>query len=136
MNNPLTPILEEAKEQALEKFLGYLTQNVFVKSTNSITDEVEELTPKILDMEAIITISGEWDREDLKNILIKSTATTIINAAIEELNEKISEVCETQEEWESLSPDEKDGETFIRGKNEGITTAQDTLRAMIKKINE
>lgn len=61
---------EEIREKILLNFLDALRQNVFVKSTNSVTDEVEEMDNTIEDMEAIIKISGEWDREDLKNILL------------------------------------------------------------------
>ncbi len=60
---------DEQKEKLLEMFLEKLNDNVFIKSTNSVTDEEEYLLPIIEDMEAVIVISGEWDREDLKNIL-------------------------------------------------------------------
>lgn len=57
------------KEKLLERFLQGLNQCVFVKSTNSVTFEQEELHPEIEDMEAVIKINGEWDREDLKTLL-------------------------------------------------------------------
>lgn len=58
------------KEKLLTDFLKQLDKHVYVKSTNSVTGEVEELKPTIQDQEEIIIISGEWDREDLKNILL------------------------------------------------------------------
>lgn len=64
MTNP-----NKEKELFLEKFLKELDSHVFVKSTNSVTLEEEESSPTIEDREAIIYISGEWDREDLKDIL-------------------------------------------------------------------
>lgn len=61
-------------EQILGQLLSYLTESVFVRSTNSVTGRVEELNPAILDMEGTIRICGEWDREDLKMILTKITS--------------------------------------------------------------
>jgi len=60
---------EEMKEKLLSNLLKELENKVFIKSTNSVTGDEESLTPFIEDMEAIIAISGEWDREDLKEIL-------------------------------------------------------------------
>lgn len=62
--------IEDDKERLLRGFLERLSESVFLRSTNSVTDEVEHLNPKILDMEAIIEISGQWDREELKEILL------------------------------------------------------------------
>ena len=61
--------VDEMKERLLKGFLLDLQAHVFVKSTNSVTGEVEILPSVVEDMEAIIKINGEWDREDLKNIL-------------------------------------------------------------------
>jgi len=57
------------KEQILKKFLDCLEQNVFIKSTNSVTGKEELMENSIKDYEAIIEIKGQWDREDLKDIL-------------------------------------------------------------------
>lgn len=73
-NESLSHTSGSMEEGALELFLAEMDKNVFVKSTNSVTGKVEELTPSIKDMEAIIAISGEWDREDLKGILNKIQA--------------------------------------------------------------
>lgn len=62
--------IDTMKERMLLSFLHDLEQLAFVKSTNSVTNEIEELNPIVEDQEAIIKISGEWDREDLKNLLI------------------------------------------------------------------
>jgi hypothetical protein len=64
-----TDLKEIAKEERLSKFLKEIDENVFVKSTDSVSGDEEELIPTIEDLEGIIVISGEWDREDLKNIL-------------------------------------------------------------------
>jgi hypothetical protein len=72
------------KEKMLEILLKGLEKNVFIKSTNSVTDEEEHFEPVIEDMEAIIAISGEWDREDLKNILAE-----ISDLAIKETEERL-----------------------------------------------
>lgn len=61
----------EIEEKILKIFLEDLDAMVFVKSTNSVTGKEVELTPKIEDQEAIIVINGEWDREDLKEMLGK-----------------------------------------------------------------
>lgn len=57
------------KEMRLKSFLTALDDLAFVKSTNSVTGEVEEYPPATEDMEAVIKINGEFDREDLKNML-------------------------------------------------------------------
>lgn len=62
--------IDQIKERMLASFLKDLESLAFVKSTNSVTGEVEHLNPVVEDMEAVIKISGEWDREDLKNLLI------------------------------------------------------------------
>jgi len=61
---------DEMKERVLLVFLDTLREKAFVKSTNSVTDDVEELNPVVEDMEGIIKISGEWDREDLKDLIV------------------------------------------------------------------
>lgn len=60
---------ERQQEDRLDKFLSKLRDQVFVKSTNSVTYEEEYLEAEINDYEAVIEIRGEWDREDLKQIL-------------------------------------------------------------------
>ena len=62
--------IDAMKERMLVGFLHDLEQLAFVKSTNSISGEVEELHPIVEDQEAIIKICGEWDREDLKHLLM------------------------------------------------------------------
>lgn len=62
--------IDEMKERMLAGFLEDLRNTAFVKSTNSVTGSVKELNPVVEDMEAIIKISGEWDREDLKNLIV------------------------------------------------------------------
>ena len=62
------------KEKILEKFLKGLDNIVFVKSTDSITNEVTIYTPEVVDMEAIIKIDMECDREDLKDLLTSLSA--------------------------------------------------------------
>jgi len=59
----------DEKEKMLERFLKEFGDLAFVQSINSVTDEVEEYPPAIQDLEAIIQIQGEWDREDLKEYL-------------------------------------------------------------------
>lgn len=61
---------EELAENLLSNLLKGLNENVFIKSTDSVSGEEEHLTPVIEDMEAVIAISGEWDREDLKKVLL------------------------------------------------------------------
>lgn len=62
--------VEEMKERMLRSFLKALDDIAFVKSTNSVTGEVEEFLPAVTDMEATIRINGEFDREDLKNLIV------------------------------------------------------------------
>ncbi len=59
----------DEKERMLTRFLKKLDENVFVKSTSSITGIEKNLNPSVEDQEAVIVIRGEWDREDLKDIL-------------------------------------------------------------------
>lgn len=65
--------IEEMKERILIGFLDALREAVLVKSTDSISGEIEYLEPIIEDMEAIISIKGSWDREDLKNLIVART---------------------------------------------------------------
>lgn len=57
-------------EEKLRKLLKGLSDIVFVKSTNSFSGEEEQQYHEIVDMEAIIRICGEFDREDLKKLLL------------------------------------------------------------------
>jgi len=57
MNTPHTP-----EDTIVEAFWKMLASNQFVKSTNSVTDKVEEHPPAIVDMEAIVAIHGEFDK--------------------------------------------------------------------------
>lgn len=65
--------VEDMKERMLISFLKGLENLAFVKSTDSVTGEVEEFRPAVEDMEAVIRISGQWDREDLKNFITSRT---------------------------------------------------------------
>ncbi len=58
------------KERMLIGFLKGLDEIAFVKSTNSVTGEVEEFPAATEDMEATIRICGEFDREDLKDFIV------------------------------------------------------------------
>ncbi len=61
--------IDAMKERMLLGFLKSLDDIAFVKSTNSVTGEEKILVPVIEDQEAIIRICGEFDREDLKNLI-------------------------------------------------------------------
>ena len=63
------PNEEKTMEETLSRFLKGLDAIAFIKSTDSITGEVELMDPVISDQEAIIVIKGEFDREDLKELL-------------------------------------------------------------------
>jgi hypothetical protein len=62
--------IDDMKERMLLSFLRALDDIAFVKRTDSVTDEVEHYPPAVTDMEATIRISGEFDREDLKNLIV------------------------------------------------------------------
>ena len=62
--------MDDIKERMLKSFLEGLNEIAFIKSTNSITGEVEEFPTATEDLEAVIRIKGEFDREDLKNFII------------------------------------------------------------------
>lgn len=64
-----TKKVDQQKEEYLEILLKGLDEYVFVKSIVSATGRVEHLNALVQDMEATIRISGEWDREDLKEVL-------------------------------------------------------------------
>lgn len=79
---------KDTVEEGLQKFLEVLDKNVFVKSTNSVTGEVESLNPAVEDREGTIYISGEWDREDFLKALHATEARVrkeILTKDIEEL---------------------------------------------------
>jgi len=50
------------KEDKIKDFWKMLENMQFVKSTDSITDEIKEFPPAITDMEAIVRINGEFDK--------------------------------------------------------------------------
>ena len=70
MNEEREKRIDDMKERMLKSFLRGLDNIAFVKSTNSVTDVVEEFPSATEDMEGIIKICGEFDREDLKDFII------------------------------------------------------------------
>lgn len=58
--------------EEIREFWKMLENNQFVKSTNSITDEVEEFPPAIQDMEAIVKINGEFDKHAIEDWLYEN----------------------------------------------------------------
>jgi hypothetical protein len=82
-------LLNAQSEEQLKWFLNSLNALVFVKSTISATGRVENLNAEVLDMEAIIKISGEWDREDLKDILAQVSEQARTEAETRGWNEAI-----------------------------------------------
>ncbi len=70
MKKEIEKMIEKMKERRLTNFLNRLEELAFIKSTNSITSKEEELNPIIEDREATIKICAEFDREDLKNLII------------------------------------------------------------------
>ena len=69
-----------------ERFWKMLADNAFVKSINSITDEVKEYPPAITDMEAIVAIHGEFDKHAIEEWLDAER-----EKAVEEALKKIKE---------------------------------------------
>jgi hypothetical protein len=120
MNMPQTnnELRERQEENLLSLFLRGLNNDVFVKSTNSVTGKEEELDPVILDMEAIIKISGEWDREDLKKILLSLS---------------VQRDTQLVEEIEKIEPHrEKTGYQWKNGYNQAIDEILELIRTKIK----
>lgn len=60
---------DKEKEDVLLNFLALLDEHVFILETDSVSGETKQKNPRVEDLEGIILINGEWDREDLKNIL-------------------------------------------------------------------
>lgn len=83
---------EETKEAKLLTFLKELDNSVFVTTTTESFDGkediTEELNPVVRDLEGTIQISGEWDREDLKNILASLSDTQGYERALREMEEE------------------------------------------------
>jgi hypothetical protein len=71
------------RENQLEILLAALNHNVFVTNVDENGKEVL-LHPVVKDMEAIIKLSGEWDREDLKEII-----GSLVNVELSTLREAI-----------------------------------------------
>ena len=74
-----------------------LEANQFVKTTNSITDKVEEHPPAIQDMEAIVAIHGEFDKYAIDDWLTQAlTAERGAGAkeVIHELRDMFKDTCE------------------------------------------
>ena len=74
------------KIPSVEAFWKMLEANQFVKTTNSITDKVEEHPPAIQDMEAIVAIHGEFDKYAIDDWLAKAL-TAERTALLTELRE-------------------------------------------------
>lgn len=72
----------QLREEILAKFLADMDSHVFVKTTDENFDGKEsvarDLNPVIEDQEAIIVLKGEWDREDLKEILSSHHTATLL----------------------------------------------------------
>jgi broad-specificity NMP kinase len=56
-------------EQEIEAFWKMLDNSQFVKTTDSITGEVEVHPEAIVDMEATVRINGEFDKEAINDWL-------------------------------------------------------------------
>jgi hypothetical protein len=67
--------IDKIKEDMLVDFLKDLNRLAFIKSTNSISGKVEHFPEAVEDMEAVIRINGEFDREDLKDFIYKFAPT-------------------------------------------------------------
>lgn len=77
----------------VKEFWEMLESNQFVKSTNSMIDEVEEFPPAIQDMEAVVKINGEFDKYAIDEWLLKqyeilSVQNNMWRLAITHLNKK------------------------------------------------
>ena len=81
------------------EFWKMLEANQFVKSTNSITDQVEEYPPAIQVMEATVRINGEFDKYAIDEWL-----TTSIHQALAEDRERLREKIRKASIWK-LVPD-------------------------------
>jgi len=71
-------------EEIMEEFWKMFDDNAFVKSTDSITDKVENFPLAITDMEAIVKINGKFDKEAIE-LWIKEKLTLSYNSAINEM---------------------------------------------------
>lgn len=90
------------KTNIVDEFLKMMESNQFVKSTNSITDEIQEYPPAIVDMEAIVSINGEFDKYAIDEWFIKKDKETAfavekererIEDALQRINELTDESC-------------------------------------------
>ena len=78
------------KIPSVEAFWKMLEATQFVKTTNNITDKVEEHPPAIQDMEAIIAIHGEFDKYAIDDWLTQALQAQRDAGAREE-RERITE---------------------------------------------
>jgi hypothetical protein len=60
------------QDGTIEEFWKMMEANQFIKSTNPVTDEVEEYPPAIQDMEATIMINGEFDKHAIEDWLYEN----------------------------------------------------------------
>lgn len=75
MKKERAKFIDKIKEDFLVDFLQNLDKLAFVKSTNSVTGEVEEFPKAVEDMEDTIKICGEFDREGLKDFIYSFAPT-------------------------------------------------------------
>ena len=129
MKHPLTPILEEVEEVAWYSLPAHVQPRSvigYVKGTNGDPQAYQ-------------------GRAENLSKLIKSTATSILNTAIEEVNENETKKCEHGHNSSHYTCEPHDYPHVLQNRygpdcptcpGPLKRTAQDTLRAMIKKINE
>lgn len=81
----------ENKEELVTQFLEHLRKTVFVRSTNSVTLETEELNPAIEDREETVLIDGEWDKQDIIAALTLADKQGYMRAKVEGVDENTSD---------------------------------------------
>lgn len=88
---------KDLAEKILLFLLKELKEEVFIQSEDAETGKIEKYRPKIEDRWGTIVISGEWDREDLKKLLL-----SIRNEDEEHFED--CEMCKGTGEVEIMSP--------------------------------
>jgi len=114
------------------EFWKMLESNQFVKSTNSITNQVEEYPPAIQDMEAIVKINGEFDKYAIEEWL----ATKIAQAIAEERARIFGEVNRFTVYYRSIFSQNCDRNETEEEKNTEMIDLADLLSSLEKPVTK
>jgi len=122
-----------------EKFWKKFEENRFIQSTDSVTDEIQEIDGYVTDMEAIIKLRGEFDKyaiedfiesilEEQKKELIEEIITMIPEHQKPITNKRYSEIVKNNPHTPKID--------FFLGENIGRNGFRQSMYILLRKYAE